>query len=183
VIDSEGGIERRAELAAQVLQAMSLTDDFSRLVLLAGHGSQSANNPHAAGLDCGACCGQTGEINARLLAGLLNDRDVRRALIGKGIEIPESTHFLAGLHNTTTDEFVLFDTDQSPDSHADDLARLRQMLVEAGQRARSERAPALGLAHRVSEPEALLRAIRARADDWCQTRPEWGLAGGPLVPA
>jgi hypothetical protein len=29
---------------------------------------------HSAGLDCGACCGQTGEVNARALAQLLNAR-------------------------------------------------------------------------------------------------------------
>ena len=34
----------------------------------------------AAGLDCGACCGQTGEVNARVLASILNDPGVRQWL-------------------------------------------------------------------------------------------------------
>ena len=166
----------RVALAGRVLGAMSLTNGFARLVLLVGHGSQSANNPHAAGLDCGACCGQTGEVNARALASLLNDAVVRKALCESSIQIPDTTHFVPALHNTTTDEVVLFDRDHVPPTHIDDLVHIERGLSAAGERARAERAPALGLAYLASQPKALATAIKTRANDWAQTRPEWGLA-------
>ena len=168
-------LAQRVSLAEGVLKAMGLSAGLARIVLLAGHGSQSANNPHAAGLDCGACCGQTGEVNARALAALLNDAAVRQALAARELVVPATTHFLAGLHNTTTDEMQLFDTDRVPASHADDLTRLRQTLLAAGAKTRAERAPLLGLADLCSQPDALLQSVKTRANDWAQTRPEWGL--------
>lgn len=58
-------VDDKVSLAARVLHAMGLERRFAPLVVLVGHGSQSRNNAHAAALDCGACCGQTGEVNAR----------------------------------------------------------------------------------------------------------------------
>jgi uncharacterized protein YbcC (UPF0753/DUF2309 family) len=171
-----GGVAGQAEIAQQVLRGMGLDKQFARTVLLLGHGSQSRNNPHRAGLDCGACCGQTGEVNARALAGLLNCPAVRERLLESGIDVPGTTRFIAGLHNTTTDEVQLFDLDQLPASHAEDFKRLKQQLAAAGASARRERAPALGLGALVNQPQPLLRALRQKADDWAQTRPEWGLA-------
>jgi uncharacterized protein YbcC (UPF0753/DUF2309 family) len=174
--NTAGGVAGQAAIAAQVLRGMGLDKQFARLVLLVGHGSQNRNNPHRAGLDCGACGGQTGEVNARALAGLLNTRGVRVQLREHGIEIPESTHFVAGLHNTTTDEVRLYDLDRMPASHGQDLERLGTQLAAAAAASRRERAPALGLAALADQPEALLRELGRRADDWAQTRPEWGLA-------
>jgi len=171
-----GGIEGMADIAAQVLTAMGLGKNFARLVLLIGHGSQTQNNPHRAGLDCGACCGQKGDINARALAALLNKRAVRKQLLNKGLDIPDSTWFLAGLHNTTVDRIDLFDTHEIPDTHAGDLASIKAQLVSAQRAAASERAPALQLHGMQDKPRALTRALLQRANDWAQTRPEWGLA-------
>ena len=165
-----------ASLAHGILNAMDLTAGFAPLFMLAGHGSQTANNPHAAGLDCGACGGQTGEVNARALADLLNTPAVRAELGQRGLVIPETTHFLPALHNTTTDAVLLFDTDAVPPSHYAALDDLRQALQKAGQRARAERAPALGLAHLRDNAPALARSLQERANDWAQVRPEWGLA-------
>ncbi|MBE7939508.1 MULTISPECIES: DUF2309 domain-containing protein [Ramlibacter] len=166
--------EAGAELAAGILRAMGLTAGFAPLVLIAGHGSQSANNPQAAGLDCGACGGQTGEVNARVLASLLNDRAVRTGLAARGIAIPDTTHFLPALHNTTTDEVQVFDQHWVPAHARDAMDGLCAQLAAAGERARAERAPALGAA---AQPAAgLTRWLRQRASDWSQTRPEWGLA-------
>ena len=177
----EGGepptIDSLVDLVAGILCNMSLTSGFARIVLLTGHGSQTANNAHAAGLDCGACGGQTGEVNARVLAGLLNDSMIRLGLRTLGIEIPDSTYVIPALHNTTTDEIAILDADLVPNSHRFDLTRLVDWLHQAGHRARTERAQALGIkAHAGGSPEALLRQFQVRGRDWSQVRPEWGLA-------
>lgn len=167
-------LETRVALAAGALRNMSLVGNFARLVLICGHGSESANNPYASGLDCGACGGHAGDVNARLAAATLNDPAVRAQLAGQGLVLPADTVFLAGLHNTTTDDVLLFDLEQLPASHRADVERLRDALGRAGAAARRERAPALGLA---GWPDARLdAAVRARAADIAQVRPEWGLA-------
>jgi uncharacterized protein len=169
-------VAARTDLAARVLHGMGLDHDLAPLVLLMGHGSQSANNAHAAALDCGACCGQTGEVNARALARMLNDPTVREGLQAQGIEIPGETVFLACLHNTTTDEIEGFDLDLLPAAARDRWNRLQAVLDQACDQVRRERAAQLGMDPR-SGHRYLLRQFRRRANDGAQTRPEWGLAG------
>jgi len=173
---ADSGIPQNDRLghAERILRAMAMTGNFGRLVLLAGHGSTTVNNPHATGLDCGACAGQTGEASARVVAALMNDPVVRRGLRERGIDIPEDTWFVAGLHDTTTDELRLYDTDDVPKALTQDLAQLRQWLEQAGDLARMERAAMLGIGnlpdHRVAAD------VRQRSRDWSQVRPEWALA-------
>ncbi|MFK7966555.1 MAG: YbcC family protein [Burkholderiaceae bacterium] len=165
-----------ADMAAGVLQSMGLTDQFAPVVLIAGHGSQSANNAHAAGLDCGACGGQTGEVNARVLAGLLNDARVREGLAERGLSVPDDTVFVPAVHNTTTDGVMLFDADGVAKQHPGAFASLREALDQAGHLARDERAASLGLEAEVGQVSILRKQTLARANDWSQVRPEWGLA-------
>jgi uncharacterized protein YbcC (UPF0753/DUF2309 family) len=161
----------RAQSAESILRAMSLTEGFAPLVVLAGHGANVVNNPHASALHCGACGGYSGEVNARLLANLLNDAEVRMALeLSRGIKIPNDTIFLGALHDTTTDAVQLFDSDFASPAHRKDVLRLREWLKTAAILARTERALRLP---RADDQQSVVR----RSRDWAETRPEWGLAG------
>jgi uncharacterized protein YbcC (UPF0753/DUF2309 family) len=160
----------RIGAAETVLRAMSLTDGFGRVIMLAGHGANVVNNPHASGLHCGACGGYSGEVNARLLAQLLNDPEVRTGLVEKGIEVPRDTLFVAALHDTTTDAVTLYDRDVDTSAHTEDLKTVRGWLEAAGRVTRGERA--LRLPRAKGEGD-----IGIRARDWAEVRPEWALAG------
>ncbi len=138
-------------------------------MLLAGHGATVANNPHASGLQCGACGGYSGEVNARLLASLLNDPEVRTGLLPRGIEIPDDTLFVGARHDTTTDDVTLYANDHTSTAHAPDLKQTEIWLANAGKLARSERALRLP---RATAGDSIVR----RSHDWAETRPEWGLA-------
>ncbi|MCL4352235.1 MAG: DUF2309 domain-containing protein [Firmicutes bacterium] len=165
----------RPSVAEFVLRNMGMVRDFARLVLFVGHGSTTVNNPQATGLDCGACGGQSGEVSARIAAALLNDSLTRRGLVAKGIEIPADTYFMAGLHDTTTDEVQLFNTDDVPSSHTADVTKMHRWLATAGQITRMERATFLGIG---DVPMPTIHAdMRRRTRDWAQVRPEWALAG------
>ncbi len=166
-LDVTLALEARVATAEAVLRAMSLTRDFAPLVVLVGHGARTINNPHASALHCGACGGYPGDVNARLLATLLNDPEVRQGLAARGIAMPATTHVVAALHDTTGDLVELYD-DAIPASHANAVAAARRALVAAGQTARAERARRL--------PHARTGIIR-RSRDWAEVRPEWGLAG------
>ena len=169
-LDPALDLAARAGAAEAVLRAMSLTGGFARLVLLVGHGANVVNNPHASALHCGACGGYSGEVNARLLAGLLNDAEVREALAGRGIAIPGDTLFLGALHDTTSDEVTVFEVDHPSTAHGPDVARALGWLAQAGTLARAERAlrlPRAGTGARIAR----------RSRDWAETRPEWALAG------
>jgi uncharacterized protein YbcC (UPF0753/DUF2309 family) len=169
-IEPEPDLSTRVTIAATVLRAMSLTSGFARLVVLTGHGASVVNNPHASGLHCGACGGYSGEVNARLLAALLNQAEVRAGLALEGVAIPEDTVFVAALHDTTTDGVTLYADDHPSPRHLADITQAKTWFAAAGKLARQERASRLPRAGRET-------SIAKRARDWAEIRPEWGLAG------
>lgn len=157
------------EKTAIVKSAFDLTGwaTFAPLVVFAGHGGHSANNPFDSSLDCGACAASPGRHNARMLAKLANDKAVRKLLLEThNLEIPENTVFIGAEHNTTTDEIKLFDT-QVPSSHQNELKALKASLFKAQETATQER---LGVVN------ASINSANKKANDWSETRPEWGLA-------
>jgi uncharacterized protein YbcC (UPF0753/DUF2309 family) len=163
------------KLAYGALKNMGLIKNFASLVLVCGHGSTSVNNPYASSLDCGACGGHSGEINAKVLVEILNSPEVRRGLKEYEIYIPETTYFIAGLHNTTTDELEIFDNEAVPGQFQKNLNRIKIWLHEASQEARKERELSGGL--REYTISKLDREVKRKSQDWSEIRPEWGLSG------
>jgi uncharacterized protein YbcC (UPF0753/DUF2309 family) len=174
--DAEGDLprgmtlEERVDYAASAFETMGW-ETFARLVVFTGHASRTTNNPFDASLDCGACAGNPGGPNARVLATICNDERVKAALRDRGFDVPTDTVFLAAEHDTTTDEISLY-TDPVPESHADDVERLRADLETARAGAVAERTEALGV-----DGTSAVHEVERRAVDWAETRPEWGLAG------
>lgn len=159
--------DQRARYAAGALRGMGMTRVFAPVVVLCGHGSETQNNAYGTALDCGACGGHRGAPNARALASMLNDPQIRRAVAKDGLIIPDDTVFIGAEHNTTTDDVTLFDGDVRGVS-ADALTRIRADLDAARLQNTLWRSACL---------DAKGDDARTRAGDWAQVRPEWGLAG------
>ena len=172
--DSSNGISPadQALYAEAVLRIMGLTDHFGKCVIFCGHGSRTQNNPYASGLDCGACGGNHGGGNAKVLAAILNKESIRTALSERGIHIPEDTRFLAAEHNTTTDDMLVFEDTTLPMRHENALRLLQENLIKAKANNAASRVTHFNVRGTVNPIEETER----RSQDWSEVRPEWGLA-------
>jgi len=169
-------VDEQVAFVSQALHAIGLVKNFSRFILVVGHGSQSENNPYESALDCGACGGNIGVFNARILAHMANKPAIRQRLKKQGINIPDDAWFLPAMHNTTTDEVVLHDLDLLPSTHPIYLDRVRGNLVAASRLCAQERMPGLDFISESPTSENADKQALRNAMDWSQVRPEWGLS-------
>ncbi|PSQ97369.1 MAG: DUF2309 domain-containing protein [Bacteroidetes bacterium SW_9_63_38] len=173
------GLTHEAKIlyAEAAFRLLGWTDRFAPIVVFTGHGTQTPNNPYKSSLDCGACSGNPGGPNAKVLAHICNEDAVRDELRERGIDIPEDTVFLAGQHNTTTDGITLFVDDDNPPVPEERLDQLRQDLAAAQEGATAERVNTMNATVDTGRAQASVYETERRAADWAETRPEWGLAG------
>ncbi|NBT57725.1 DUF2309 domain-containing protein [bacterium] len=132
----------RNEMADRVfglLRSCGLTDNFSDLVVMLGHGSSTVNNPHYAAYDCGACSGRPGSINARIFCSMANDPEVRELVKKKGLIIPDTSVFVPALYDTTRDQVHFYDLSSVPETHKKKLKKLKHVLEDALLRTAKER--------------------------------------------
>lgn len=158
---STENITNTAESMASFLKTIGLTRSFSPIVVICGHQARTTNNPFQATFDCGACGGNSGNINAKITCEILNNNKIRCLLHRQGIEIPNETIFISACHETTTDELLLENGVFDSNIH---IEKIKNDIQIALKNLREER------------KTALPGNFTDRAFHFAELIPEWGLA-------
>jgi uncharacterized protein len=172
------------EMATRVfnmLTSIGLNKNFAPIIYVIGHGSTSTNNPYYAGYDCGACSGRAGSVNARVFSQMVNKTEVRNLLKEKGIDIPNSTVFMGGLHDTTQDVVQFFDKDEafSSEQRIVHLAH-KQIMRKALVLNAKERSRRFDNVDGTSSMKKIHDSMKRRAISFFEPRPEYNHATNAL---
>lgn len=172
--------EEMAEHVFALLRNIGLFAPFAPVVFVVGHGSSSANNPHHAAYDCGACSGRPGGVNARIFAALANRADVRERLRSRGLDLPDTTWFVGALHDTASDVLRCYDEGEIPASVRPAFEQARAAFERALDRNAVERSRRFVAVDSGRAPAKVRRAVAARSETYAEPRPELGHGSNAL---
>ncbi|MBI1222081.1 MAG: DUF2309 family protein [Bacteroidetes bacterium] len=172
--------DEMADRMEALLLGVGIRTRFDSIIYLIAHGSSSINNPYYSGYDCGACSGRPGSANSRAAAQMLNHPEVRNRLKARGIQIPEITWFIAGLHDTTRDEIHFYDTACIPAAlqgrHQEIEGSFQKALLKnSRERARRFRNVKLSWSDK-----RIHQKVKTRSYSLFEPRPEWNHANNAL---
>src|SRR5690606_14657194 len=98
----------------------------------------------------------------------------------RGIEIPEETQFVGGLHDTTRDEVEFYDegflTEKNQNYHAENIIVFNKSLSENAK----ERSRRFLLTDSQGEAEQIHKKVKLRSLSLFEPRPEWNHATNAL---
>ncbi|MBI2791731.1 MAG: DUF2309 family protein [Gammaproteobacteria bacterium] len=163
----DNSIAETAQNAYQFLKTIGLVNNMAPYIFICGHEAQTENNPFQASFECGACGGNSGWINAKITCEILNHDKIRKMLRGRGIDFGMDTRFIPACHNTTTDEFMV---DETQISFIDCWKNIFKDINFALEKLKEERNQILP---------------KLTTDDrhlcWAELIPEWGLANNAAM--
>ncbi|MBC7862263.1 MAG: DUF2309 domain-containing protein, partial [Bacteroidia bacterium] len=167
-------IEEMTVRVEGLLRSIGLVKNFATIVYVIGHGSSSANNPHHGAHDCGACSGRPGSVNARVFAFMANHIKVRSMLKERGIEIPDETQFVGGLHDTAADQIEFYDeqvlAEKNAQKHKNNLP-LFEKALDLNAKERSRRFASIDTK---KSRKHVRKEILKRSVSMFEPRPEYG---------
>jgi uncharacterized protein len=173
-------IDEMADRVEGLLKSIGLLENFSPIIYTIGHGASSINNTHYAGYDCGACSGRPGSVNARVIAHMGNDPRVRKILALRGIEIPEITQFIGGLHDTTKDEIFFYDTEILNESNAVFHRKNQKLFAKSLDMNAMERSRRFATMGKSKSLDSIHKTVKKRAFSLFEPRPEYNHATNSL---
>ncbi len=106
--DVEIPFEKQYQYALQLCKTIGLKKSRAPFIIFMGHKGELLDFKYKEQLlHCGACEGNPGEINNRVMAQILQSPEIKKALRDDGIDISDQTICVAAEHNTNTGEIIL----------------------------------------------------------------------------
>jgi hypothetical protein len=184
--DKENGLQvgftipQMTDRVEGLLRSIGLTQNFAPIVYVVGHGASSVNNPHYSAYDCGACSGKPGSVNARVFSLMANNKEVRQLLTERGIKIPETTQFIAALHDTTRDEMVFYDEEFLSEVNYLSHIQHQKVFTKALALNAKERSRRFTTINTKDKPEIVWEKVKKRSVTIFEPRPELNHATNAL---